>query len=306
MRTVPLGNTGIEVSVFCLGAMNFGGRTDEATSYRLLDQYIEAGGSFLDTANIYVRGESETLLGRWMRKRDNRSRMFVATKIGVKMPGVDWGLRAEQIETECEKSLKRLGIETIDLYYAHVDDRHMPMEETLEAFNRLVKVGKVRFIGASNFWPWRLEEACWTSRTHKWANYCCIQQRYSYLRPEPGADFGVQIAADNSLLDYCRTRGITMLAYSPLLGGSYTRTDKPLPKQYVGPVSDSCLTTLRAIAEEKRATANQIVLAWMVQSEPCVIPLVAASTADQMKENLAALEIELNTDQVTRLNNTSV
>ena len=318
VRTVLLGNTGVEVSAFCLGAMYFGTSTDEETSFRLLDQYVEAGGSFLDTANIYshwvpgfVGGESETLLGAWMRERKNRARMFIATKVGFAYPGVERGLRARQIETECEKSLKRLGIDTVDLYYAHVDDRP-PRPPPIgggvggvEAFDRLVRAGKVRFIGASNFLAWRLEMARWVSQTHGWAGYCCIQQRYSYIRPKPGASFAPQIAADDDLLDYCRTRGITMLAYSPLLTGAYTRADRAFSEQYLGPDTDARLATLKAVAGEVGATANQVVLAWMVQSDPCVIPLVAASTVEQMRENLGALEITLSADQMARLNGAS-
>ncbi|MFB0545336.1 MAG: aldo/keto reductase, partial [Anaerolineae bacterium] len=149
------------------------------------------------------------------------------------------------------------------------------------------------------------EEARWVCRTHGWAEYCCVQQRYSYVRPKPGVSFDPQVAADDDLLDYCRARGITMLAYSPLLGGTYTRADRPLPPQYVGPDSDVRLAELKAVAEEEGATANQIVLAWMVQSEPPVIPLIAASTINQMRENLGALEIELSADQMARLNNAS-
>jgi aryl-alcohol dehydrogenase-like predicted oxidoreductase len=309
MITVPLGDTGVRVSAFCLGTMHFGSRTDEKTSYRLLDRHVEAGGSFLDTANIYARwvpgyvgGESETLLGKWMRERKNRSRMFIATKVGFQYLGVEHGLRAHQIETECEKSLKRLGVDVIDLYYAHVDDRNTPMEETMEAFDRLVSAGKVRFIGASNFAAWRLEEARWVSRTRGWAEYCCIQQRYSYVRPKPGASFDPQVAANDDLLYYCRARGITMLAYSPLLGGAYTRADRSLSEQYLGPDTDARLTALRAVAEETGATLNQVVYAWMLQSEPPVIPLMAASTMRQMEENLGALGIELDAGQMTRLN----
>ena len=312
MRTVPLGNTGVEVSVFCLGTMYFGSRMGKEMSYRLLDQYVEAGGAFLDTANIYawwvpgcVGGESETLLGEWMRERQNRSQMFIATKVGFQYPGVERGLSAHQIETECEKSLERLGVETIDLYYAHVDDRNTPMEETMEAFDRLVRAGKVRFIGASNFLAWRLEEARWVSQTHGWAEYCGIQQRYSYIHPKPGAGFDPQIAANDDLLDYCRSRGITMLAYSPLLGGAYTRADRSFPDQYLGPDTDARLAALRTVAEEVGATANQVVLAWMVQSDPPVIPLVAASTVEQMRENLGALEVELDAGQMARLNDAS-
>jgi aryl-alcohol dehydrogenase-like predicted oxidoreductase len=309
MRTVPLGNTGVEVSAFCLGTMYFGTRNDRETSYRLLDQYVAAGGSFLDTANIYARwvedfrgGESEVLLGEWMRERKNRSQMFIATKVGFEYPSVDRGLRAHQITAECDKSLKRLRIETIDLYYAHVDDRNAPMDEVLGAFDRLVRVGKVRFIGASNFLAWRLENARWVSRTNGWVEYCCVQQRYSYLRPKPGASFDPQIAANEDLLDYCRARGITMLAYSPLLGGAYTRGDRAFPEQYVGPDSDARLLTLEAVAADVGVTQNQIVLAWMAQSDPPVIPLVAGSSVEQMRENRGALEIELSGEQMQRLN----
>lgn len=312
MKKIPLGHSGVEVSVFCLGAMLFGSSTDKPTSYQILDQYFDAGGSFIDTANIYAwwvpgcqGGESETLLGEWMRERGNRSRVFLATKVGFQYPGVERGLRAEQIEAECDKSLKRLGTDYIDLYYAHVDDRNTPMEETLEAFDRLIRAGKVRFIGASNFLAWRLEEARWVSAVHGWAQYCCIQQRYSYLRPKPGARFDPQVAANDDLIDYCRTRGVQLLAYSPLLGGAYTRLDRPIPEQYIGPDTDARLTVLRQVARELGATPNQVVLAWMVQSEPPVIPLVAASTIDQMYENLGALRLTLSGDQLERLNRAS-
>jgi aryl-alcohol dehydrogenase-like predicted oxidoreductase len=240
-----------------------------------------------------------------MRERRNRAQIFVATKVGFDYPGVERGLRAHQIETECEKSLKRLGIDTIDLYYAHRDDQNTPMEETLEAFDRLIRAGKVRFIGASNFLAWRLEEARWISQTHGWAEYCCIQQRYSYVRPKPGVGFGHQIAANDDLLDYCRARGIRMLAYSPLLSGVYPRADRAFPKQYLGPDTDARLEALKAVSEEMGATGNQVVLAWMAQSDPALIPLVGASTVDQLQENLGALTIELSAEQMARLNDAS-
>jgi aryl-alcohol dehydrogenase-like predicted oxidoreductase len=309
MKTIALGNSGIEVSLFCLGAMYLGTRTDQEMSYQLLDRYLDAGGTFIDTANIYAwwiagyqGGESETLLGEWMRQRRNRSRLFIASKVGFDYQPVERGLRARQVEEECHKSLKRLGCETIDLYYAHVDDRKTPMEETLEAFDRLVKAGKVRLIGASNFLAWRLEEARWVSRTRGWADYCCVQQRYSYLRPKPGASFEPQTAVNDDLLDYCRARGITLLAYSPLLAGAYTQPDRPFEEQYLGPDSDVRLTVLKAIAGETGATLNQLILAWMAHSNPPVIPLVAASTVEQMDEDLGALEVKLSAGQMDRLN----
>lgn len=310
MKTRALGHSGVEVSALCLGTMYFGSRTDEATSYQLLDQYVEAGGTFLDTANIYacwvpgyVGGESEVLLGRWMKERRNRQQIFVASKVGFEMPGVERGLRAAQIEAECEKSLKRLGIESIDLYYAHIDDRRTPLEETMAAFARLVQAGKVRFIGASNFLAWRLEQANCVSRSNGWPEYCCIQQRHSYLRPKPGASFAPQIAANDDLLDLCQSRNITLLAYSVLLSGAYTRAERPIPEGYVGPDSDARLAALRAVAEETGATPNHVILAWMMGGQPSVLPLIAASTDKQLQENLDALDLKLTAEQMLRLSN---
>ncbi len=309
MRQLTLGEGGPHVSEICLGAMYFGTRNNKEESFSLLDQYIESGGNFIDTANIYAHwvpggkgGESETMLGAWMRARDNRDRCFIATKVGFQYPGIQPGLRAEQIEAECHKSLKRLGIETIDLYYAHVDDRETPLEETLAAFDKLVRAGKVRFIGASNTLAWRLERARWISRTQGWAGYCCVQQRYTYLRPRPGADFAPQISASDDLLDYAETQSVRLLAYSPLLSGAYTRDDREIPPQYQGPDSQERLLILRKIAAEAGATPNQVIFAWMLQSEPAVIPLVAASTPSQMQENLDARNLTLSPDQISRLN----
>lgn len=309
MRTIRLGTSGVEVSALCLGAMYFGSHTDKELSTQLLDQYVDAGGTFLDSANIYSRwipgfvgGESEEFLGNWMKERNNRSQMFITTKVGFEMPGVERGLKAEQIEAECEKSLSRLGVDTIDLFYAHVDDRNTPLEETMKAFSRLVESGKVRYIGASNYLAWRLEEAYSISKTNQLPQYCCVQQRYSYLRPTAGASFGPQIAANDDLLDYSRSRGVTILAYSPLLGGAYTRTDKELPEQYVSSHNQARLKIIQEIAEEKQATVNQIVLSWMIHSQPAVIPVMGVSTSDQMTENLKTLAIHLSSEDMERLN----
>jgi len=309
MKTLPLGNTGENVSALCLGVLYYGNRIGKDQSYHLMDRYADAGGTFFDTANIYSHwiegfkgGESETVLGQWMADRANRARMFVASKVGFAYPGVEAGLRAEQIVTECEKSLQRLQTDVIDLYYAHVDDRTTPLEETLEAFDRLVWTGKVRYLGASNFLAWRLEKARLLSRAHEWMEYCCIQQRYTYLRPKPGATFGAQISANDDLLDYVASEGVTLLAYSPLLNGAYTRADRGFPGQYLGPDSDARLVALRAVAGETGATANQVIYAWMIQSAPSpIIPLMAASDDAQMTENLGALEVTLSKAQMARL-----
>lgn len=309
-RTAPLGTT--QVSAMCLGAMNMGWRTPAEMSYRLLDQYVAAGGSFLDTANVYGRTStgrvgciSEQLLGQWMHERRNRSQLFVATKVGADHVGIEAGLRTSQVIAECEKSLKRLGAETIDLYYAHFDDRRTPQEETLEAFDRLAKSGKVRFIGASNFLAWRLEQARRISQNRGWLSYVCIQQRHSYLRPVPGASTFPQVVANPDLMDYCLTNGMTLLAYSPLLQGAYAHPEKPLPPAYAGVDSEARLQALKQIALELDATLNQVVLAWMMHSAPPVLPVIAASNPEQLTENLGAVNLNLDASMMSRLDSAS-
>jgi aryl-alcohol dehydrogenase-like predicted oxidoreductase len=311
MKTQKLGHTNTEVSSLCLGAMYFGTRNDQSSSYRLLDQYLDAGGTFIDTANIYSHwvpgfkgGESETLLGEWMRARGNRDRVFIASKVGFQYGDVPRSLRASDIEAECEKSLRRMGIETIDLYYAHVDDRTTPLEESLEAFAKLVQAGKVRFIGASNYLAWRLEEARWISETHGWPQYCCVQQHYTYLRLRPGTNVKPQEMVNDDLLDYIQNRQMTLLAYSVLQSGGYTRPDRPLRSEFSMPDNNKRLETLRAIAEEAGITVNQVILRWMLARD--IIPLIAASTEAQLSENLAALEGTLTADQMERLNRAGV
>lgn len=312
MRKKQLGQTGVEVGAMCFGAMRCGTRTDWDTSVELLDMFVEAGGDFIDTANIYAAwmtggkgGDSEEVLGRWMKQRGNREGLFIATKVGFGYQDVETGLPAATIEQECERSLERMGIETIDLYYAHTDDLNTPQDEVMAAFDRLVKAGKVRLIGASNFVPWRLADAEAVCKAGGFARYCCIQQRYSYLRPKTGASFGAQLVAGGNLLDFCTDRGMTLLPYSPLLGGGYTREDKPISEQYVGPDSDARLSALRAVADETGATVHQVVFAWMLQHQQSVLPVFSASNAEQMREDLGALDVSLTDDQMTRLNDAS-
>ena len=307
MKYQRLSQTDLEVSALCLGAMYLGTRNDQASSFALLDQYVEAGGNFIDSANIYAHwvsgfqgGESETVLGAWMRERGNRDRLIVASKVGFSYPGVPQRLRASDIEEGCNKSLRRLGTDVIDLYYAHVDDRTTPLEESLEAFNRLVKAGKVRYIGASNYLAWRLEEARWISQTRGWSAFCCIQQHYTYLKLRPGTNVKPQEMVNDDLLDYLDARDMTLLAYSVLQSGSYTRADRPLRREFTMPDNERRLETLRAVASETGAGVNQVILAWMLQRS--IIPLIAASTPAQLAENLGALDVRLSDEQMERLN----
>lgn len=306
MRTVPLGEAGVQVSALCLGCMFFGTRVDEAASMRLLDRYMEAGGSFLDTANNYALwvpggrgGESEALLGRWMRRRGNRDDLFVATKVGG-APGED--LSRTAIRAAIDASLRRLETDYVDLYYAHVDHRSVALEETLGALGEFVAAGKVRHIGCSNYAAWRLERARRISDAHGLPRYCCIQQRHSYLRPRPSAGFGVQVVADDELLDFCSANPeVALLAYSPLLSGAYTVPDRAVPDQYLGADTDARLAALYHVARATGATVNQVVLAWLMATTPPAIPLIAASTEAQLDENLGTLALALTPDQLETL-----
>ncbi len=334
MKKVALGKTGVNVSEISLGCMLMGSATNRATSFEMLDRFVDAGGDFLDTANCYawwigrgefVGDESETLLGQWMKERKNRDRVFLATKVGGRLKDMK-GIRDEQgnvhwdrvrdeyeylaarvIRQGVEDSLRRLQTDHIDLYYTHIDDRAAPQEETLEALNRLVEEGKVRFIACSNFRTWRLERARQISAARGWASYVAIQQQYSYLRPKPGADFGIAVNADDELLDYLRANEeVTLIAYSPLLKGIY-ESDKKREAYYNWPLFNSCdaevrLETLAKLAQELGVSHHQLVLAWLLHHQPRVIPIVAASSIVQYEHNLQALNIQLTDEQLDILN----
>jgi aryl-alcohol dehydrogenase-like predicted oxidoreductase len=308
MHFVPLGNTGVTVSAVCLGTDYYGSRTPAALANQLLDQFADAGGTFLDTANTYAYwipgfagGESERVIGDWMEARRNRRQMFVATKVGFPYPGSSGGLRASEIEQECEKSLRRLKVDAIDLYYAHCDDRATPLEELLEAFHRLVHGGKVRFIGASNWPTWRLAEARLLSELRGWTTHTALEFRHTYLRPKPGADFAPQVVVTPELQDYCRSHAPTLLAYSILLSGAYTRPDRAVMAQYQSPDSAERLVTLHDIARETKATANQVIIAWLLRCDPPILPIIGGSTSGQLKQNLDALSLHLTAEQMNRL-----
>jgi aryl-alcohol dehydrogenase-like predicted oxidoreductase len=236
-----------------------------------------------------------------MKDRGVRQEMVLASKLGFDYPGCEGGLSAAEIERECEKSLRRLQTERLDLYYAHRDDAQTPLEETMEAFDNLIRAGKVRAIGASNLKVWRIAEANAVSRTHGWAQYCAVEQRHTYLRPRHGADFGPQICINDDLKDYCGTRSITMIGYSTLLQGAYSRKDRPLPAQFAGCDADERLAALISVAAETGATVNQVIIAWMLHGKPPVLPIIAGSRREQLLENIAALNLRLAEEQMQRL-----
>ena len=309
MEQLTLGSSGVEVSALCFGTDLIGSKIDRPASFRLLDLFRENGGTFVDTGNFYAAwlpgcqgGESETTIGLWMKERGNRHEMAIASKLGFDYPGCAGGLSAAEIERECEKSLHRLGTDRLDLYYAHRDDAQTPLEETMGAFDRLIRAGKVRAIGASNLTSWRIAEANAVAGANGWARYSAVEQRHTYLRPRHGADFGPQVAVNDDMKGYCRARGVTLIAYSALIQGAYTRQDRPVPAQYAGSDADGRLVILRDVAAEVGATLNQVVIAWMRQSDPPVLPIIAGSEPAQVTENLAALKVTLSAAQMQRLN----
>ena len=308
MRKVKLGQSDVEASVLCFGTDLIGSRIDRATSFRLLDLFHESGGTFIDTGNIYAcwlpgcsGGESESTIGAWMKERDVRDRLTIATKVGFDYPGCEGRLTAEEVERECEKSLKRLHTDRVDVYYAHRDDPETPLEETMEAFRRLAEAGKVRAIAASNLRVWRIAEANTLCRLRGWPEYAAVEQRHTYFRPRHGASFGPQLAINDDVREYCRTRNLTLIAYSILAQGAYTRPDRPVPAQYAGPDADERLAVLRAVAQETGATPNQVIIAWMLRGDPPILPIIAGSRPEQVKENLGALDVALSDEQVERL-----
>jgi aryl-alcohol dehydrogenase-like predicted oxidoreductase len=319
MRWMKLGHTGVDVSALSLGCMWFGSLTDEQTSFQLLDQYVDAGGSFLDTANNYAfwidgyqGGESEQVIGRWMRQRRNRARLFVASKVGFNMPPrVPTSLARTTIFEQCDNSLRQLQTDYLDLYYAHWDHRETPLEEALEAFDQLVRQGKVRYIGCSNILAWRIAQARALSQQHGWAEYCCVQQRHTYIRPKTGITSfsNKQVPVNVDLLDYATVHAdtFTVVAYSTLLGGVYSHPqhripDSNQPDEYDAADMQARLHMLQQVAEETGATPNQVVLAWLRQHTPAMIALIASSSRERLQENLDSVQVVLTADQLARLN----
>jgi len=309
MQKIALGNTCENISCMGLGTMYFGSKVDEQNSFKMLDFYFGQGGTFLDSANKYAcwlpgfqGGESEKLIGKWMKEKRIRKDVFITSKVGFPYRDVPRSLKKEIIISECEKSLKRFGTETIDLYFAHAFDAMTPLEETMEAFYLLKKSGKIRFAGASNFYGWQLCEANAIAQQQGWEGFCCIQQRHTYFEPTLRADFGTQLLLTPEIQDFCQTKNIHMMAYSPLLGGAYVRNDHPVPVQYQSKLNEFRSIKLREVAGELQVSPNAVVLAWMMQGSPQIIPMVAGSTVAQLEENLESLSFTLKAEQLERLN----
>ncbi|GAA1772293.1 aldo/keto reductase [Nocardioides hankookensis] len=288
-----------------LGTMYFGTRTDEATSYALLDRFVAAGGRILDTANCYSfwtsptgrGGQSEALLGRWLAANPGlRDELVIATKVGVEPTddgGVE-GLSAPVIERESVRSLERLGVDVIDLYWAHGEDRATDLEETVGAFGALVERGVVRRLGVSNHPTWRVERGRALAERLGVEPWTALQLTTSYVEPRPGAqvpgkDHRFGFVSDETA-DYLETHPeIDLWVYSPLVQGSYDRADRPFPEAYDHPGTTERLAALTRVAEAHGVPRSQVVLAWMLRRG--WKPIVGVSSVDQLDSALASVQL---------------
>ena len=302
-----INGTDLEVFPLCLGGNVFGWTADERQSFGALDIYRAAGGNFLDTADVYSSwvpghsgGESETIIGRWMSERRARNHMLVATKVGA-APGLK-GLSGETIRRAAEASLTRLGVDHIDLYFAHVDDPNTPLEETLRAFDALVKQGKVRYVAASNYSPARLAEALSISDREGLARYVALQPHYNLVHR---SDY------EGDLLDLCRREGLSCVPYYGLASGFLTgkyrpgiEVDSPRAagaRAYLNDHGLKLLTVLDDIAAVRSTTVAAVSLAWLVAQPTVAAAIASGRSAEQVTDLIPVASITLSTEELTRL-----
>lgn len=307
-----LGRTGLKVSEFCLGTMTFRWTSTEHQSYQVLDRAFEAGINFIDTADVYSRwapgnsgGVAEQVIGNWLRTKP-RDQVVIATKVFGRMgPGPnDEGLSRRHIFSAVENSLRRLGVDYIDLYQVHRPDWETPLDETLHALDDLVTAGKVRYIGASNFAAWHLMKALWISDKNGYARFDSIQPHYHLLnRPE----------VEPELAAVCLDQGVGMIPYSPLAGGfltgKYTRDFTPPEargaddrmKRYRSEQNFAILDALREMGQARGKTMTQMALGWM-QTQPFITsPIIGANSVEQLDESLGAVGLRLDEAEMVKL-----
>jgi aryl-alcohol dehydrogenase-like predicted oxidoreductase len=306
----PLGRSGMTVAPLCFGGNVFGWTADEATSFSLLDAFVAAGFDFIDTANVYSRwvpghqgGESETVIGKWLRRSGARDKVVIATKVGMDMGPAGKGLSAAHIKAACDQSLKRLQTDRIDLYYAHTDDRSVPLEETLGAFADLVAAGKVRAIGASNYEASRLREALKTSRRLGLPRYEVLQPEYNlYAR----RGFEAELQA------LCREEGVGVAPYYALASGFLTgkyRSEADFGKSprggrmaaYLDERGRAILAALDEVAQATGATPARVAIAWLMAQPGLTAPIASATSLAQLDELVAAARLSLDADAMARL-----
>ena len=306
------------MSEIVLGAMLFGTRIGERESFALLDRFVERGGRWIDTANNYsfwlhdsgLGGQSELVVGRWLAARPGvRDRVRISTKLGAQPTDAAVGfasaegLAAPVVRSAAEQSLTRLGIGHIDLLWAHIEDRSVPLAETVGAFGELVTRGVVGRLGASNHPAWRVEQGRQLAAAQGVAGWTALQLRHSYLRPRPGAALPASAhrVVTDEVLDFVRGNDeVALWAYTALLNGGYVVPER-LDEAYLHRGTTRRLAVLDAVAEELGASRHQVVLSWLLGGSPEVWPIVGATTVARLDEALDAYEIKLDPARRARL-----
>lgn len=312
-----LGKTGLKVSELCMGTMQFGWTADEATSYEVLSAAFEAGINFIDTADIYSAwadgnpgGVSERIIGTWMKKNGiPRDQVVIATKVrGAMGEGPnDQGLSRVHIFNSVEASLKRLGTDVIDLYQAHWPDEDTPIEETLDAFDSLLRRGMVRYIGCSNYRAWQLIEALWTSDRKNLGRFVCLQPHYNLIHREE---------YERELESVCQHYGIGVIPYSPLAGGfltaKYKKGNEPPPdsrgarsgriQSYMQDDRNWNLhDTLQMFGEARDKSISQMALGWLLTRSSVTSPIIGPRSMEQLEDNLGAAGLRLNEEELAAI-----
>jgi aryl-alcohol dehydrogenase-like predicted oxidoreductase len=314
MQRRRLGNTGFEVAPLAFGGNVFGWTADEPTSFKLLDAFVGGGFNLIDTADSYSRwapghvgGESETIIGRWISRRGRHDDVVIATKVGSDM-GLGYKcLRADYIMKAAEDSLRRLSVDAIDLYQSHWDDEQTPLDETLEAYSRLMQQGKVKAIGASNLTADRLAQALAVSEIHGYPRYQTLQPHYNLYE---------RASFEGALQDLCVREHIGVITYFSLAAGFLTgkyRSEADFAKsargagmqKFLNARGFAILAALEAVAKARGATMAQIALAWLMRRPGVTAPIASATTVPQWEELMAAAALDLEEADVAALERAS-
>ncbi len=314
MKKRKLGRSDLEVSNLALGSNVFGWTVDEPTAFAILDAFVDAGGNLIDTADTYSRwvagnrgGESENIIGKWLKRSGKRNKVFIATKVGSEMRPGRKGLSKSYILQEANDSLKRLQTDVIDLYQSHRDDPDTPQEETFEAYAQLIQQGKVRSIGASNFSAERLARALELSEKQKLPGYESLQPRYNlYDRAE----------YEQSLEPVCRDKGLGVITYSSLGGGFLTgkyRSTQDVSKSirgqgitiYLNQRGFRILEALDRVANRYRSSPAAVSLAWLLARPGITAPIASATSVDQLRELISGTQLDLDAASIAQLTEAS-
>jgi aryl-alcohol dehydrogenase-like predicted oxidoreductase len=310
----PLGNSGLRIAPLVLGGNVFGWTADEPTSFKLLDAFVDAGFNCIDTADVYSKwapghrgGESETVIGRWLKRSAKRDQVAIATKVGYEMSDTDRGLSRDYIFRSIEGSLRRLQTDHVDLYQSHKDDQSTPQEQTLAAYGELIKQGKVRAIGASNFTADRLASALEISRRNNLPRYESLQPHYNLVER---ADY------ERNLAPLCVREHLGVIPYFSLAAGFLTgkyrsaadaegKARAPRVMKYLNDRGFAMVAALEKVARDLKSTPTRVALAWLMARPSITAPIASATNLDQLKDLLAASELKLDAASIEILNRAS-